>query len=136
MGWVITWGGTRYPADDFTLDDLGRCEKESGTPWSLMNPLREARVAKAFLGVVLDRAGVPDGEPRDAYLDRLTLRQVRDIFTYDSDDEDPAGTEVREGSPLGRPAPSSSSSSPGESAGSGGSRRRHAGSVSATSSAS
>jgi hypothetical protein len=127
--WVIDWQDVKYSSDDFTLDELGRIEAETETPWSIANCLREIKVARAFLGVVFDRAGIDRSE-----LPKLTLGQIKGVFAYEADPDDEPVTEDEEGDPdpLGGRSTSRRSSG-GARAGSAGRRKKHAGSASVTS---
>lgn len=125
MTWVMRWKGQEIVSDDFTLDELGRIEKETGVPWSTLNPLREMKVARSFLSIALERTG---GDPAD--LDGLTLGRIKAVFDFRPDEPFPGDEEADDG-PL---AQSSDASSPGASGGSTGPRRKRAVSASATSS--
>jgi hypothetical protein len=81
MTWLIRIpDGPVVESDDFTLDDLDRIEKETGTYWSIMNPLRESKVARAFLRTAYRRA---DMDP--AGVDTLTMRTLKGMFEYIED---------------------------------------------------
>lgn len=115
MTWVMRWKGQEIVSDDFTLDELGRIEKETGVPWSTLNPLREMKVARSFLSIALERTG---GDPAD--LDGLTLGRIKAVFDFRPDEPFPGDEEADDG-PL---AQSSDASSPGASGGSGGVRAK------------
>lgn len=91
MTWRITFAGVDMTSDDFTIGELGEVEKVSGVPWSIANPLREVKVARAFLAVALLRSGVPDREVA-AHLEKVTLRKLKHAFSYEPD-EDQEGEE-------------------------------------------
>jgi hypothetical protein len=96
MTWVIQIpDGPKVESDDFTLDDLDRIEKETGTFWSVMNPLRESKVARAFLKVAYTHA---DLDP--ALVDGLTMKTLKGMFDFKADEPEEA-----EAVPLGRKAP-------------------------------
>lgn len=122
MTWIVRWGGERVTSDDFTLDDLIALEKETGTPWSALNPLREIRIARAFLRVAINRTG---GDPDDA--DRATLGRLKHVFEFEEDQPWPGGGEGSDDDgPLDLKA---RGSSPGASAGSTGGRAKRGESV-------
>lgn len=100
MTWIITVpGGQKIESDDFTLEHLGRAEKESDTPWSIQNPLRSAAVARAYLRTALELAGQ---DPSLA--DTLTLREIKSSFDY-REDEPITGEAVGAAAPLDRSSP-------------------------------
>jgi len=124
MTWIVKWQGEEYSSDDFTLDELGRIEKESGTAWSVLNPLRTASVAKAFLRVVLARAGEDAGR-----VEKLTAGQLKWAFDFRPDEEPgkaPAASDGDDAVPLDTTSPDSS---PGEVADFRGSRKKRAASA-------
>jgi len=122
MTWIVKWQGEEYSSDDFTLDELGRIEKESGTAWSVLNPLRTAAVAKAFLRVALARAGEEPGK-----VDKLTAGQIKWCFDFRPDEADKdIVSEGTEPDPLTSTSPDSS---PGEVGASHGPRKKRAASV-------
>jgi hypothetical protein len=86
MTWLITVGEGTVESDDFTIGDLGQIEKESETYWSIANPLRSSRVARAFLRVAYRRSG---RDPEE--VDGLTLGQLKSMFDFraDADDGEP-----------------------------------------------
>lgn len=118
MTWVMRWGGQEIVSDDFTLGELGRIEDETGVPWSTLNPLREMKVARAFLGIALERTGGDAAE-----LDGLTLGRIKAVFDFRPDVPFPGGGEADDDGPL---ALSSGGSSRGASAGSAGARAKRA----------
>ena len=86
MSWLITWDGVEYDSDDFLISDLGRVERESGTPWSVANCFRDVGVAKAFLGVAMRRSGLSDKEATEK-LDAVTMRELKNAFRWKADDD-------------------------------------------------
>jgi hypothetical protein len=115
--WITRWDGVEHSSDDLTLGDLDRLEQQTGVPWSALNPLREIKVAKAFLALV-------SGQDVEA----MTLGQIKAAFDWrpdlplpgadqDGDPDDAAPLEV----------PSSPASSSGASGPSAGHRGRPAG---------
>lgn len=128
MGWLIKIDGHEVSSDDLTLDDLDALEKATGTPWSALNPWRHATHAREFIRRALVLSGVPQ-EDADARADNLRLSDIKGAFDFvdDTTGEREASPDI----PLGR---SSRSSSRGGPRGSGGPRRKPAGSGSGTSS--
>lgn len=114
MTWIVQWGGQRVSSDDFTLGDLIALEKETGTPWSGLNPLREVKVAVAFLRVAVGRLG---GDPDEA--DSATLKQLKHVFAFEPDEPWPGDGEDGEDDdgPLGLKGPGSSPGAPAASTG-------------------
>ena len=107
MAWLIRVDDeTAVDSDDFTLSDLIEIEKESEVPWSTSNPLREVRVAKAFIRAALRKSG---RNPRE--VDEWTLRRIKKVFDWRSDVE--GDDEQQEGGA----APLKDSSDPGSSSG-------------------
>lgn len=103
--WIVKVGSEQISSDDFTLEDLIALEKETGTPWSGLNPLREAQVARAFLRIAIKRLG---GKPDDA--DNATLKQLKHTFAFEADEPWPGGEEAAEedSAPLDSRGPGSS----------------------------
>jgi len=107
MTWLIKIpDGPVVESDDFTLDDLGRIEKDSDTFWSIANPLRSAAVARAFLKTAYRRAGMDETE-----VDALPMKYLKSVFDFRADDE-PAGEAETDPTP-GRKARTSRNSSGG-----------------------
>lgn len=129
MSWLIKFDGTEVLSDDFTVEELGEVEKVSGVPWSICNPLREAKVAMAFIAVALLHAGRDQDDIADI-LEKLTLGQMKNAFEFvpdnsligDADEPEPAEQEGEQSSP---PVSISPGSSTGARSG-GGSRPRSA----------
>ena len=81
MAWLIKIpDGPVVESDDFTLDTLDQIERETGTYWSVMNPLRESKVARAFLKAAYQMA---DLDPAD--VDTLTMKTLKGMFEYAED---------------------------------------------------
>ena len=112
MSWLIRHNGVEASSDDFLIDDLAQIEKSTGTPWSVANPWRDVKVARAFLAAAMLRAGRGEEEVATA-LSLLTLKQLKTVFKWVDDDEPPAGEDGQE-APLDRPSPTSRGSSSGE----------------------
>jgi len=121
MAWLIRIDGHEVNSDDMLLDDLAYVEKATGTYWSIANPWKAVEVAKAFVRVALVRSGIPEDDA-DERVRSLTLRDIKAAFDFVEDD---ASAEGNGGSPTGR---TSRSSSPGARSGSGGRRKKPAGS--------
>lgn len=119
--WVMTWDGQECRSDDLTLEELGTIEDETGVPWSVLNPLAKAAVARAFLRVLFTRSGLDPGE-----VDGLPLRAIKSVFAWREDEPWPGGDGGEDD--AGPPDRSSAGSSRGASAGSGGRRKKPAGS--------
>jgi hypothetical protein len=85
--WVIRVGDVEVLSDDFLIEDLEAVEKTSGVPWSIANPLREIKVARAFLAVAMVRQGKSDREV-EAELRTLTLRTLKNTFDYRADEDE------------------------------------------------
>jgi len=92
-----------FSSDDFLLDDMEEIEKATGVPWSIANPLREARVARAFLAAALERSGRSEQEIVTT-LRMLTLKKLRVAFEYLPDQNeataDAERNEAEEDDPL------------------------------------
>ena len=116
MPWKVSYDGTTFTSDDLTMVELEAVEVTSGKPWSAINPLIHVPSARALLAVLLLRQGVPDAEVSER-IDVLTVGAIKKVFTWEKEDQPDV--------PLG-PAkgPTTSGSSSGGRAGSGGSRRR------------
>lgn len=91
MTWIVQWDGQRVSSDDFTLDDLIALEKETGTPWSALNPMREVKIARAFLRTAIKHSG---GDPDEA--DKATLRRLKHVFEFEEDEPWPGDAEGAE----------------------------------------
>ena len=91
MAWLIRVGDGEVSSDDFTIAELGEVEAAAGEPWSVANPLRSVKIARAFLAVALLRLGRTQDQTADE-LEALTLRTLKGAFVYvpDDDDEEPA----------------------------------------------
>ena len=90
MAWTIKYGGQTLDSDDFTIEELGEVERASGEPWSIINPLRSVKVARAFIAVLMLRTMDKDEVP--SALKALTLKKMRLAFEYRPDeDEDAVG---------------------------------------------
>lgn len=113
MTWVIQIpDGPKVESDDFTLDDLDKIEKQTGTFWSVMNPLRESKVARAFLQTAYTHAGL---DPAD--VDNLTMKTLKSMFDFVPDGE-VLDAEERPTKPRkGQPRRSSSGGAPSDSNG-------------------
>jgi hypothetical protein len=104
MSWLIRHNGVQFSSDDFTIEDLGEIEKATGTAWSIANPIREIKQARAFLATAMLRSGRSEAEV-EAMLNQITLRSLKNAFEYVADeDADAAPEEIDEADPL--PAPS------------------------------
>lgn len=99
MSWEITYQGNHLNSDDFTLDELEAVEKASGVPWSILNAYREVRVAKALLAVLLVRLGQSDAQMTDT-LTKLTMRDIKNVFTWIPEDGEEKNNEVDDSDPL------------------------------------
>ncbi len=93
MTWIIRWNGKEHSSDDFTIADLGAIEKATGTPWSTCNVLRDVKVARAFLAVVMLHEGASEDEVADA-LGKVTLRTLKSAFEWRVDGEEEEHEEV------------------------------------------
>ena len=115
MAWIIRIpdGGPQISSDDFTLDQLDSIEKSTGTYWSIMNPLRESKVARAFLKAAYEMA---DRDPAD--VDSLTMKSLKSMFDYIDD----APSEGQGGPTKARKGQKRRSSSTGARTGSSGPR--------------
>ena len=118
MTWVIRFEDIETTSDEFLIEDLESVEKSTGEPWSVANPLRSVKVAKAFLAVVLLRAGRSEDEVVAA-LAKVTLALLKHAFEYRPDSEGEVQEEV---DPSGRPRPRTSRNSSRMGRGKGGSR--------------
>ena len=86
MSWIVRWQDTEINSDDFLIEDLEQIEKATGTPWSIANPLRDIKVAKAFIAVAMLRAGKSDTQVALA-LNALTLGTLKTAFDFKPEDE-------------------------------------------------
>jgi hypothetical protein len=68
--------------DELTLDDIETAEKVAGIPWVLLNPLASAKEAKAFLTLLLMRAGVTEDEALKA-ASKTPLARLAGSFTFE-----------------------------------------------------
>ena len=127
--WIIRVGDEKVESDDFLIEDLEAIEKAGGSPWSIANPLRDIKVARAFLAVAMLRQGKTDRET-EAELKKMTLKTLKGTFEYRSDDDVPGEDESED--PLDRPVRISRGSSRGRPV-KGGSRPLPAENVSETS---
>lgn len=87
MTWIIRVGDETVSSDDFTIEDLGNIETSAGTIWSVANPLREAKIAKAFLAVAMLHLGKTEQEVIDA-LNTITLKTLKNTFSLVPDEEE------------------------------------------------
>lgn len=115
--WVMTWQGQELRSDDLTLEELGIIEDETGIPWSVLNPVAKAAVARAFLRVLFTRSGL---DP--AQVDGLPLGAVKSVFAWRDDEPWPGGDDGEDD--AGPPGRSSGDSSRGASAVSTGRRKK------------
>jgi hypothetical protein len=118
MAWKITLNGQSFNSDDMTLGELGDVEKETGKPWSLLNPWTDIATARGFARVALSRQGLA-GDELDAAVDALTAKDVKTAFDFVADEALPSTGEDTPAAPLDL---SSRSSSRGARGGSGGGR--------------
>jgi len=103
--WRIRLDG--YPdvtTDELTLDDIETAEKVAGIPWVLLNPLASAKEAKAFLTLLLMRAGVTEDEALKA-ASKTPLAKLAGSFTFEMQNRQPATSSIVGG---GEPDPPSS----------------------------
>jgi len=105
--WLIHIDGQTVESDDFLIEDLEQIEKATGVPWSISNPLKEIKVAKAFLATAMLRIGKSNEEVAAA-LKTVTLGTIKNAFDYKPDDAASEG-----GDPLGRSAKTTRGSSRG-----------------------
>jgi hypothetical protein len=75
--------------DDLTLNELETAEKVAGVPWSVMNPLRSTKVARALLALLLIRQHLSSGMDQAAAEEKalemagqVTGAQLSDAFTF------------------------------------------------------
>lgn len=129
MSWLVRWDDVELNSDEFLIEDLESVEKSTGVPWSVCNPFREVKVARAFLAVALLRAGKTENEVADA-LGRVTLGTLKSAFDYKPDDEMEGRAPLAPRDHLVRTSPASS---PGRRP-KGGSRPKREGNESVTSS--
>lgn len=121
MTWVVSLpDGQKVESDDFTLADLIAIEKETGTPWSILNPYKDGSVAIAFYRTALR---MTDGDPKVA--DSATLKDLKRMFEFVPDEPIPSNGEGEE-VPLDLKA---ASSSIGAQSGTAGHRRKRAASA-------
>lgn len=123
--WLIRVDGFEMESDDFTIEELGEIERVSGDPWSVVNPLRSAKAARAFVAIALLRSGLAKDQVADR-LAALNLRDLKTAFDYKPEDaatlvgDQPAPLARRRsttrGSSRGRPAKDGSRLPPDESA--------------------
>ncbi len=132
MAYLTTINGVVLDSDDMTLGELGDVEKETGVPWSTLNPWRDAGVARAFLRVALARQGLSP-EAVEGRLDSLTGREMKRAFTFRADEPVTVEGEEDEGEELPLD-PSTPSSSPGAPSATAGGRAKQGRSGSGTSS--
>ena len=108
MTWIIRIpDGPEVESDDFLLDDLDRIERESGIFWSVANPLREAKVARAFLKAAYRRAGLDED-----LVDSLRMGQIKSVFRYRPDERAGGDAETPTKAPRGRKRKPSSGGAP------------------------
>lgn len=132
MSWLIRHNGVEFSSDDFLIEDLQTIEESTGTPWSIANPVREIKVARAFLAVAMLRSGRSEAEV-EAMLANITLKALRAAFELVPDTmADVVGSDAVDPSPPNR-NPTTPGSSSGRT-GKGGRPRKRASSASATSS--
>lgn len=100
--WIIRVGDDEITSDDFLIEDLETIEKATDTPWSIANPLKDIKVARAFIAVAMVRQGKTDREVT-AEMKTLTLRTLKKTFDYKPDDAAVVDSE-EDADPLARPA--------------------------------
>jgi hypothetical protein len=113
MPWIVTFDGVQLDADDMTVEELGEVERISGVPWSIANPLREVKVAKAYIAVALLRTGRDKSEVASR-LAALRQRDLKGVFDWREDDQEGQGEQEELDPSDPPPAPTSASSSPSE----------------------
>lgn len=109
MGFTVTVPGHPVVDDlDFTLDDMDVIERESGIPWTIVHPMKNAKVAKAYVRVVYRMHGLDPAE-----VDSLRQRDMQGWFGHSDvvEDAPERPTRARKG-PKPRKPPHSSGSSP------------------------
>ena len=84
----IRYGAIEDCSDDFLVADVERLETFCGDPWSLLNPLRSVKAARGFLLVTLLRADWTEEDALAEVTGPMTLRQMRQAFTFEPDPDD------------------------------------------------
>jgi hypothetical protein len=95
--WVFALDGQSFTSDDFTFAEVESIEAVTGSPWSTLNPLRSAAVARGFLATALIRSGMSDDDAK-ARIDALTVKDMKRMFTFTPEDDRPQ--EYRDGLPV------------------------------------
>lgn len=112
MTWNIRHNGMSFSSDDFLIEDLAEIESATGVPWSVANPLREIKVAKAFLAAAMLRSGRSDVEVETA-LKMLTLKHLKKAFAFVVDEDDEGETDAEPDPSVPPPSPITPGSSTG-----------------------
>ena len=88
VAWIVKWDGEEMSSDDLTMEELEAIEDMTGGSWSMLNPVRSVKDAKALLVVAMIRGGAdkPDVEKR---VRSLTVADIKDAFDWRADDADP-----------------------------------------------
>lgn len=119
MAWVVRFEGQEINTDDLALAELDAVATAAKSPWALMNPIADAKVAMGFIALCMVKAGLSDEDARKRAAE-LTPKDIRGAFTFVADGED-LPTEWTDGKPDPKAAPgratSGSSGRGGRSAG-------------------
>lgn len=97
MAWVVRYEGQEINTDDLTLAELDAVAEASGSPWALMNPIADAKVAMGFIGLCMVKAGLSDDEAAKKAA-AITPKDIRGAFTWIKDGAD-LPTEWTDGKP-------------------------------------
>jgi hypothetical protein len=97
--WTVRVAGfPEVSTNDLTLDEAALAERVSGVPYTIMNPHANVKVAKALLAVLLTRARMLEGKPREIAENEaietagtMPLSTLHGAFLFDPGEGPPPG---------------------------------------------
>jgi hypothetical protein len=98
MAWKFTHDGHVYKEGDVTVDQWGDICDLAGADWTVINPLRSPRYAKAIFSVVVSGHTGQDREAAAKTIGAMTTDQFLALFT-DNDEGDDLPREFEDGIP-------------------------------------
>jgi hypothetical protein len=97
VAWIVRFEGQELNTDDLTLEELDAVATAAKSPWALMNPVADAKVAIGFIALCMVKAGLSDEESAKRAAS-LTPKDVKGAFTWIADGAD-LPTEWTDGKP-------------------------------------
>ena len=88
MAWQFRHDGHVYKEGDVTVDQWVEICERAGADWTVINPLRSPRYAKAIFAVVVADHTGQDRETAGKVLGEMTTDQFLALFTDTGEDDD------------------------------------------------